>query len=188
MKNSIQRIEREIERKKDKWRKKMTVFLLQWAVFLFLVGLILSLPLGAIYYLHMPQVKQFFTNPRKLRSAHLDFFMQAFSIGLVSLLEVGMNINIPIYVVTPLAFGTFFNPFIFFLLEATSLFKTNIINIFYNLLKGVSPTSLFFAWFMILILYLPIYFLWLIIGLVIIFLIAFAFYKKDASANRSIYD
>src|SRR5699024_5088337 len=97
--------------------------------------------------------------------------MQAFSIALVSLLEVGMHINIALYVVTPLAFETFCNPFIFL-----------------NLLKGVSPTSLFFAWFMILILYLPIYFLWLIIGLVIIFLIAFAFYKKDASANRSIYD
>src|SRR5699024_11203733 len=129
----------------------------------------------------------FFTNHRNIRSAHLDFFMQAFYIGLVSLLEVGMNINIPIYVVTLLTFGTFLYPFIF-LLVATPLFKSNIINIFCQILNGVSPTSLFFAWFMILILYLPIYFLWLIIGLVIIFLIAFAFYKKDASANRSIYD
>src|SRR5690625_6942757 len=100
----------------------MTLFLIHWAIFLFLVGLILSLPLAAVYYLNHSEVRQFFTNPRKLKGAHLDYFMQAFSIGLIYLLELRMNASVPIYVVIPLAFVTFFNQFIF-LFEFTSLFK-----------------------------------------------------------------
>lgn len=170
------------------------MFLLHWAIFIFIVGLLLSLPLGAIYYLNIPLIRRFYTNPRKLKAAHLDFFMQAFSIGLVYLLALGMNTSIPIYVVIPLAFGTFFNPFIF-LLEATPLYKASIMKAFYQFLKAVSPTALFFAWFMLLFQYLPAYYAWLLVGFVIISIIAFLVYvkdttstagKKDFSSDRSV--
>lgn len=157
----------------------MTLFLVHWAIFLFLIGLILSLPVAGIYYFNMSLVRTFFTNPRKLKSAHLDYFMQAFSIGIVYILELGMNANIPIYIVIPLAFGTFFNPFIF-LLESTPLYKTSVVKTFYTLLKGISPASLFFAWFALLFLYLPLYFSWLLAGFTIILLIAFLLHIRKA--------
>ncbi|CAM3286195.1 hypothetical protein FITA111629_14650 [Filibacter tadaridae] len=155
----------------------MTIFLLHWSVFIFMVGLILSLPIAGIYYLNNPQVRSFFTNPRKLRSAHVDYFMQAFSIGLIYLLEFGMNARIPVYVVVPLAFGTFFNPFIL-LLEATPLYKVGVVKAFYSLLKAVSPTSLFFAWFVLLFQYLPRFYSWLLAGFTISLIIVFLIHIK----------
>lgn len=156
----------------------MTIFLLHWAIFLFLVGLLLSLPLGSIYYIHIPQIRRFFKNPRKLKASHLDYFMQAFSISLIYLLELGMNESVPIYVVIPLAFGTFFNPFIF-LLEATPLYKVVVVKDFYFLIKGISPASLFFAWFILLFQYLPAYYSWILAGFVIITVIAILTYPRD---------
>ncbi|HLS10194.1 hypothetical protein [Lentibacillus sp.] len=156
----------------------MNIFLIHWAVFIFIVGLILSLPLGAIYYLNNPRVRLLFTNPRKLKAAHLDFFMQAFSISLVYLLEFGMNARVPMYAVIPLAFGTFFNPFIF-LLEATPLYKVGIVKALYSLLKAVSPASLFFAWFVLLFQYLPVYYSWLLAGFVIILMTALLTHRRD---------
>lgn len=155
----------------------MNMFLIHWAIFLFLIGLVLSLPLGGIYYLGIPLIRKLFTNPRKLKSAHLDYFMQSFSIVLISLLEFGMNASVTMYAVVPLAFGTFFNPFIF-LLEATALCKVNVINAFYSLLKFISPTSLFFAWFVILFQYLPFYYSWLLIAITVIFIIAILVHLK----------
>ncbi len=134
----------------------MNVFLLHWAGFIFLVGLVLSLPLGAVYYMNHSQLKQFFTNPRKLKAAHLDFIMQAFTLGFVFLIELGTNMRVPFYAVIPLGFGTFCNPFIF-LLEATPFYKNAYIKILYRTLKGASPLALFFAWFVIAFLYLPAY-------------------------------
>lgn len=160
----------------------MSVFLIHWAIFIFMVGLILSLPLAGIYYLNNPRVRLFFTNPGKLKAAHLDFFMQAFSIGLVCLLEFGMNTRVPIYVVIPLAFGAFFNPFIF-LLEATPLYKVGIVKVFYTLLKAVSPASLFFAWFVLLFQYLPVYYSWLLAGFIIIMTTAFLTHKSDTKTK-----
>lgn len=150
----------------------MNLFLLHWAVFVFMVGLLLSLPLGAVYYLKSSPLKQFFTNPRKLKAAHLDFIMQAFSIGLVFLLEAEMNIRFPLYAVIPLALGTFCNPLIF-LLEATPLYKKGLIQIIYRTLKGASPLALFFAWFVLAFTYLPGYILWLLLGFVLMLTIAF---------------
>lgn len=149
----------------------MNIFLLHWAIFIFMVGLILSLPVAGIYYLNNPLVRKLFTNPKKLKSAHLDYFMQAFSIGLVYILGFGMNVTIPMYILIPLAFGTFFNPFIF-LIEATPLYKSGVIKAFYNLLKAISPASLYFAWFALLFKYLPSYYSWLLGGFAIILIIA----------------
>jgi ABC-type sulfate transport system permease component len=59
----------------------MNIQLLQWGLFSFMQGLILSLPLAAVYYQNSPQWTKIFINPRKLKSAHLDFFTQAFAIG-----------------------------------------------------------------------------------------------------------
>ncbi|MBS4213996.1 hypothetical protein [Neobacillus rhizophilus] len=140
----------------------MNSFLLNWAIFIFMAGLILSLPLGAVFYLKNSQLNDFFTNPRKLKAAHLDYIMQSFSIGLVLLLEFTMNIELPIYMVIPLAFGTFCNPFIF-LLEATPLYKAEVSKIIYRILKVISPASLFFAWIAIMITSLPAYISWLLL-------------------------
>ncbi|UGB30574.1 MULTISPECIES: hypothetical protein [Metabacillus] len=156
----------------------MNIFLLHWAGFIFLVGLLLSLPLGAVYYLHHSELKQFFTNPRKLKSAHLDFIMQAFSIGLVFLLELGTNHQLPVFAVIPLAFGTFCNPFIF-LLEATPLYNRGFVKILYQILKGLSPSALFFAWFVLAFTFLPTYILWLLLGFILLLAIASLTYNKQ---------
>ncbi|AYA74440.1 hypothetical protein ACVBAX_14330 [Robertmurraya sp. GLU-23] len=168
----------------------MNIFLLHWAVFIFLVGLVLSLPLGAVYYLNHSQLKQFFTNPRKLKAAHLDFIMQAFSIGLVFLLEIGTNMRVPTYAVIPLAFGTFCNPFIF-LMEATPLYKKAYIKLLYQTLKGVSPSALFFAWFVVAFLYLPAYIMWLLLAFVLLLtftFVAFSRKTKMISSTKKIID
>ncbi|MEW9668193.1 hypothetical protein [Ammoniphilus sp. 3BR4] len=126
----------------------MNIQLLQWGLFSFMLGLILSLPLAAVFYQKSPQWTKIFTNPRKLKSAHLDFFMQAFAIGFVYVLELAMEAEFPIYVVIPLIFGTIGNPLIF-LLEATPLHRSGIGSVFYRLLKTTSPASLLFAWLVI---------------------------------------
>jgi hypothetical protein len=156
----------------------MNMFLLHWATFIFMVGVLLSLPLGAVYYLKESPIKDFFTNPRKLKAAHLDFIMQAFSIGLVYLLELGTGEIFPLFAVIPLAFGTFCNPFIF-LMEATPLYKKGMIKNLYRVLKAASPTGLFFAWFVVVFLYLPGVYFWLLMAFVIIIGIVFMINKKD---------
>jgi hypothetical protein len=162
----------------------MNVFLLHWAGFIFLVGLVLSLPLGAVYYLNDSPLKPFFTNPRKLKAAHLDFIMQAFSIGLVFLLELGTNMKVPFYAVIPLAFGTFCNPFIF-LLEATPFYKKAYTKILYRTLKGASPSALFFAWFVVAFLYLPAYIMWLLLAFVLLLILAFVVSSKKTKMISS---
>lgn len=163
----------------------MNSFLLHWAVFIFMAGLLLSLPLGAVYYLKNKQLKDFFTNPRKLKAAHLDYIMQAFSIGLVVMLEITMNIKLPLFMVVPLAFGTFCNPFIF-LLEATPLYQAGVSKIIYRILKGLSPASLFFAWFAIMFTCLPAYISWLLLGFVVILVFAFAINKQRITQIKSL--
>lgn len=140
----------------------MNSFLLNWAIFIFMAGLILSLPLGAVFYLKNRQLNDFITNPRKLKAAHLDYIMQSFSIGLVLLIEITMKIEFPLYMIIPLAFGTFCNPFIF-LLEATPLYQSGVMKFIYRLLKGLSPASLFFAWIAIVITSMPAYISWLLL-------------------------
>jgi hypothetical protein len=162
----------------------MNIFLLHWAGFIFLVGLVLALPLGAVYYLNHSHLKQFFTNPRKLKAAHLDYIMQAFSLGLVYLLELAASISLPLYAMIPLAFGTFCNPFIF-LLEATTFYKKGFIKILYRSLKGASPAALFFAWFVVAFLYLPAYIMWLLLVFVLLLTLAFVAYSRQMKITSS---
>lgn len=124
-----------------------------------------------------------FYESQKAKSSTFRFFYAGFLIGLVYLLlEFGVNESVPIYIVIPLAFGTFFNPFIF-LLEATPLYKAGFGKPFYIFLKALSPTSLFFSWFVLLFQYLPIYYSWLLAGFAIFMIIAFLIYIKDTKTN-----
>ncbi|TWT25847.1 hypothetical protein [Planomicrobium sp. CPCC 101110] len=150
----------------------MNDFLVHWATFLFMVGLLLSLPLGAVFYLNNPHVKQFFTNARKLKAAHLDFILQAFSIGLVLLVELATLAKLPLYAVIPLAFGTFCNPFIF-LLEATPLYQTGFTKTLYRVLRAASPTALFFAWSALAFQLMPAFVSWLLLAFMLLLVTAF---------------
>lgn len=172
----------------------MTGFLVQWAIFLFMVGLLLSLPLGAVFYLNNSQVKQFFTNPRKLKAAHLDFILQAFSIGLVCLVELSTAARLPLYAVIPLAFGTFCNPFIF-LLEATPLYQKGLTKKLYLGLRAASPTALFFAWFVLVSQLMPAFVMWLLLSFTLLLTAAFLTNRaaskeraeeKEVSSNTSV--
>jgi hypothetical protein len=162
----------------------MNLFLLHWAIFIFMVGLVLSLPLGAVFYLKNSELTQFFTNARKLKAAHLDYIMQAFSIGIVYVLELATNTRLPLFAVVPLAFGTFCNPFIF-LLEATSLCKRGFSKILYKILKATSPSALFFAWFVLLFEFLPAIYGLLLFAFVVVFVIAFFSNKTMLLKNKN---
>jgi len=126
----------------------MTIHILQWGLFSFMIGLLLSLPLAAVHYQGSPGWTQLFTNPRKLKSAHLDFFTQAFAAGLAYVLEQTLRTPFPDYVVIPLLYGTICNPLIL-LLEATPLYRSGTGRLLYFLLRGTSPAALLFAWFFI---------------------------------------
>jgi MFS superfamily sulfate permease-like transporter len=126
----------------------MNIQLLQWGLFSFVLGLILSLPLAAVHYQKSPQWTKIFTNPRKLKSAHLDFFTQAFAAAFVYVLEWALKKQFPEYVVIPLVFGTICNPLIL-LIEATPIYRSGFGAIIYKLLRATSPASLLFAWFFI---------------------------------------
>lgn len=134
----------------------MNIHLLEWALVSFIIGVILSLPMAAIYYDNSPPWAKLFTNPRKLKSAHLDFFMQAFSAGLVYLLELSTKSELPLFIAIPLIFGIICNPLIL-LMESTSYYRSGFTGIFYRLLKYTSPVSLLFAWMAIAIYFLPLH-------------------------------
>ncbi|HZG77224.1 MAG TPA: hypothetical protein VEZ72_15340 [Paenibacillus sp.] len=126
----------------------MNIHLLQWGLFSFMVGLLLSLPLAAVHYQNSPRWTKIFTNPRKLKSAHLDFFTQAFAATLAFALEFAMQREFPAYVAIPLLFGTVCNPFLL-LMEATPLIRRGFGKLLYLALRAASPLSLLFAWFYI---------------------------------------
>ncbi|WP_274364081.1 hypothetical protein [Paenibacillus thermotolerans] len=132
----------------------MNIQLLQWGLVSFLIGLLVSLPVAAVHYGYGPAAKwtKVFINYRKLLSAHLDFFTQAFAAGFAYLLGAAMNIEFPAYVLIPLIYGMICNPSIL-LFEATALRKSKIT----KLLRATSPISLYFAWFYIAYLVLPLY-------------------------------
>lgn len=136
----------------------MNIQLLQWGLVSFIIGVILSLPLAAVYYDNSPPWAKIFTNPRKLKSAHIDFFLQAFAAGFVYLLEWAVKSEFPLFIVIPLIFGTICNPLIL-LIEATSLYRSGFAAIFYRFLKSTSPVSLLFAWLAIAVCFLPLYLL-----------------------------
>ncbi|MFC0212416.1 hypothetical protein ACFFK0_08070 [Paenibacillus chartarius] len=123
----------------------MNVQILQWGLFSFMLGLILSLPLAAVHYQSSPQWTKIFTNPRKLKSAHLDFFTQAFAAAFVYLLEYAQHAAFPLYIIVPLIFGTVCNPLLL-LIEATPIHRRGSGRILYLLLRSVSPVALLFAW------------------------------------------
>jgi len=144
----------------------MNSLILQWGLVSFMIGIFLSLPLAAVYYDQSPSWAKIFANPRKLKSAHLDFFTQAFAAGFVFLLEFVSGTEFPLYVIIPLLYGTICNPLIL-LLESTSTFKSGAMAVFYRILKATSPVLLLFAWIMIAGLFLPLYliiFLFVFIG------------------------
>ena len=134
----------------------MTVQFLHWGLFSFMIGLFLSLPLAAVYYQQSPPWTRIFTNPRKLKSAHLDFFMQAFAAALVYVLEFAWKQPFPDYVVIPLLFGTICNPLLL-LIEATPLNREGLGRFVYRLLRATSPVSLLFAWSVIAWIIFPLY-------------------------------
>ncbi|MDQ1913597.1 hypothetical protein RAC89_24665 [Paenibacillus sp. GD4] len=134
----------------------MTIQLLQWGLFSFMLGLILSLPLAAVHYQNSPSWTKLFTNPRKLKSAHLDFFTQAFAAALVYLLESALQTAFPLYIIIPLLFGTICNPLLL-LIEATPLNRSGLGKRMYLLLRATSPVSLLLAWFFIGWCFLPLY-------------------------------
>jgi len=143
----------------------MNVMLLQGGLVSFMIGILLSLPLAAVHYDRSPRWASLFANPRKLKSAHLDFFMQAFAAGLAYLLERACGTAYPLFVAIPLLYGTIGNPLIL-LLEATAIFRAGFTAVVYRVLKATSPASLLAAWCMIAGRFLPIY--------ALLFLILFA--------------
>ncbi|MFK9090655.1 hypothetical protein [Bacillus salipaludis] len=52
----------------------MNVQLIQWGLFSFMIGIVLSLALAAVFYQKNSLMTKIFINARKLKSAHLDFF------------------------------------------------------------------------------------------------------------------
>jgi hypothetical protein len=159
----------------------MNIQLLQWGLFSFMIGLILSLPLAAVHYQRMKLWTKLFTNPRKLKSAHMDFFMQAFALGFVYVLEIVTKEKFPLYVVIPLVFGSICNPLIL-LFEATPLQRSRITKV----LRAISPISLIFAWFVIAFSFLPMYLLLLLTAFVLTGLFVVIRYTSnvDASSER----
>ncbi|TLS53208.1 hypothetical protein FE782_07550 [Paenibacillus antri] len=126
----------------------MNIQFLQWGMLSFMIGLILSLPLAAVHYQSSPSWTNIFTNPRKLKSAHLDFFTQAFAATFAYVLEFASGTQFPAYVAIPLIFGTICNPLLL-LLEATPLPRSGFGAILYKSLRATSPLALLFAWFAI---------------------------------------
>ncbi|MGO0060379.1 hypothetical protein ACTID9_10265 [Brevibacillus fluminis] len=126
----------------------MNILLLQWGLVSFSIGLILSLPLAAVHYKRSPIWTKIFTNARKLKGAHVDFFMQTLSCGMAYVLELGFHTAFPGWIVILLLYGTIGNPAIL-LFEATQLPRLRASRLLYRILKSTSPVSLLVAWFAI---------------------------------------
>lgn len=126
----------------------MSIHLLEWGLLSFMLGLILSLPLAAMHYQKSASWTRIFTNPRKLKSAHLDFFTQAFAAAFVYLLELAFHKPLPAVILIPLLFGTIMNPLLL-LIEATPLNRSGFGKFVYLFLRSTSPVSLLLAWFYI---------------------------------------
>jgi len=133
----------------------MNVQLLQWGLFSFMIGMVLSLPLAAVFYQKSSPMNKVFTNSRKLKSAHIDFFMQGFALGLAFLLEMSLKTEFSLYIVIPLIYGSILNPTIL-LLEATPFIRSSY-RFAHLFLRATSPLALLFAWIAIAIWFLPLY-------------------------------
>jgi len=144
----------------------MNIHLLQWALYLFLTGLVLSFPLAATFYSKSTWTN-IFVNIRKLKSAHLDYFTQAFAMGLVFLIELSLKTELKNYIVIPLMFGSFCNPLIL-LIESTPIHHSGFGKIFYQILQATSPASLIFSWFAIAFIFLPFFLFFFLLLFVLI--------------------
>lgn len=163
----------------------MNIQLLQWGLFSFMLGLVLSIPLATVHYLKNSSLTKIFTNPGKLKSAHLDFFTQTFAIGFVFMLEFFSKSEFPNYVVVPLVFGSIGNPLLL-LLESTPLHRSGFISIFYKLLFVTSPLSLLFSWTAIALNFLPGFLkLLLVVFIVIGLILIFSYYGKLNRQTKS---
>jgi hypothetical protein len=145
----------------------MNIQLLQWGLFSFMMGIVLSLPLAAVHYQKNSSTKKVFTNARKLKAAHVDFFTQAFAAGFVYLIEYALKTEFPVYVIIPLVYGTIMNPAIL-LLEATPIISSGWGRIVYIILRATSPISLLFSWFAIAFQFLPLFLKILLLAVIII--------------------
>jgi hypothetical protein len=145
----------------------MNIVILQWGLFSFMVGLVLSLPLAAVHYQKNPLLRKTFTNPKKLKSAHIDYFMQALSAGLVYLIGMCMDMDFPKYIAIPLIYGIIMNPTIL-LLEATPFIRSGWSRFTYLFLRATSPLLLLFGWVAIAVLFLPLYLIILLVAVIIV--------------------
>ncbi len=134
----------------------MNMLLLQGGLMSFLIGILLSLPLAAVHYNQSPPWTAVFANPRKLKSAHLDFFMQALAAGFAYTLERASGSALPLYIVIPLLYGTIGNPLIL-LLESIANYRVGFIGACYRFMKATSPALLMLAWFLLAGRFLPLY-------------------------------
>lgn len=134
----------------------MNLLLLHGGLVSFLIGILLSLPLAAVHYNQSPSWAAVFANPRKLQSAHLDFFMQALAAAFAYTLERASGSALPLYIVCPLLYGTIGNPLIL-LMESIANYRIGFIGACYRFLKTTSPALLMLAWLMIAGLLLPVY-------------------------------
>ncbi|WHY64750.1 hypothetical protein [Neobacillus sp. SuZ13] len=164
----------------------MNIQLLEWGLFSFMIGMVLSLPLSAVYYQKSSPITKVFTNARKLKSAHIDFFMQGFALGFAFLLEVSLKTEFSIYIVIPLIYGSIMNPTIL-LLEATPFIRSSyrFVHLF---LRATSPLALLFAWIAIAVSFLPFYLnmLLLIMSVVGGLVIMIYLIKREAHSSKDL--
>lgn len=141
-----------------------TIFL-QWGLFEFLIGLVLAVTLVPNNVFAVPAFTRVFINGRKLKSSHLDFFMQAFALCLAYLLEYAMKTSFPMFVVIPLVYGSINNPLLF-LYEATPMIMHPLGQKIFPIYMMSSCGSVLFAWGAIGYMLLPTYMGWLWMGFV----------------------
>ncbi|WP_134687439.1 hypothetical protein [Brevibacillus migulae] len=166
----------------------MNIQLLQWGLLSFMIGLILSLPLAAVHYQKNSTIKNFFTNQRKLKSAHLDFFTQAFAAGFVYLLEYSVKTPFPNYIVYPLFFGTIMNPLLL-LLESTLLIRSGFFGMIYHLVRATSPLSLLFAWTAIAVTFLPRFMILSLLAFILMgSILLISHLRKSTKAGESVHE
>lgn len=143
----------------------MHTILLQWGLFGFLIGLVLAVTLVPNNVFAVPGFRRVFINPAKLKSAHLDFFMQAFALCLAYLLEYAMKTSLPMFVVVPLIYGSINNPLLF-LFEATPMIMHPLGQKIFPIYMMSSCGSVLFSWGAIGYMLLPSYMGWLWMGFV----------------------
>ncbi|MGZ4111362.1 MAG: hypothetical protein ACXVP5_02865 [Tumebacillaceae bacterium] len=143
----------------------MHTTLLQWGLFEFLIGLVLAVTLVPTKVFAVPGFTRVFINAAKLKSSHLDFFMQAFALCLAYLLEYATKTPFPMFIVVPLVYGSINNPLLF-LYEATPMIMHPLGQKIFPIYMMSSCGSVLFAWGAIGYMLLPAYMGWLWMGVI----------------------